>query len=738
MHWWDIRLGRISGTASHKVLDRSTHLQDSRASSVALGLQEMGYTVIYAPRNYELVRAYRQFPHLVKVIILEGEDARKCFDDPKCIKTLDNPLGIPAWKTFSLFFWQNSDHPLGNTWTLSPENYPVITPWDSKDNFYLGYSVERTCMGVPYMPPHERPSQVYVLAKYSTYFYGDEYMWKNISLRHSLPINLVAGIYDHTNSGLADPDGIQNLGRLNKDQFNDVLRQSRALLGVGHPISSPSPYDALCLGVPFINPVHSWNPNEPDDRRQWFAQHNGLKFHDPPYVYHVKKGDEKGLWTAIESAVNTPIERYIPPAMTMDALKGRLQLLVETNWREKAEKLLNQRLLEGGQTSASTDFSHPIPVSINSAITLVSGAISAPDDLMVPIKSLRSPSVHDPWFLMATDTPAAMTLLSKFKPIDLTTHIGTEFSDDDVQLSHLLVTPDGDQLLKELAYLVSSRGVVFFKNQDITIEQQKELATRLGDLSGRPETSTLHRHPISEDTNELGADVSVISSMQGIAIAGVDRSKRASDGWHSDISFERVPASYSILKMHTLPAGTYAPQLFKLLNADMSWASAYQAYDKLSPAFKKFLEGLTAVHNADFFTDYARKFGIPIQDPRGSPENSGSDLTAVHPVIRTNPVTGFQGLFVNKSFTKRIVELTPDESDDVLNYLFRHISENHDLQVRYRWSKNDVAIWDNRSTFHTATNDYSAPRQGNRVVAIGESPFFKSDGKSRSKARNLV
>ncbi len=72
-------------------------------------------------------------------------------------------------------------------------------------------------------------------------------------------------------------------------------------------------------------------------------------------------------------------------------------------------------------------------------------------------------------------------------------------------------------------------------------------------------------------------------------------------------------------------------------------------------------------------------------------------------MIRTNPVTGFKSIFVNRSFTKRILELTEDESNDVLDYLARHISENHDLQVRFRWEKDSVAIWDNRSTFHTAT-----------------------------------
>ncbi|KAL0952677.1 hypothetical protein HGRIS_006920 [Hohenbuehelia grisea] len=314
--------------------------------------------------------------------------------------------------------------------------------------------------------------------------------------------------------------------------------------------------------------------------------------------------------------------------------------------------------------------------------------------------------------------------LSDYAAEDLTTHIGTLFPDNNVQLSKILKASNSDELLKDLAHLISHRGVVFFKDQNLQIVQQKELATRLGELAGKPKTSGLHKHPVSEDSPELGADVSVISSEMGIARADLIPKTRASSGWHSDISFERVPADYSILKMHTLPQ----------VGGDTLWASGYEAYDRLSAPFQKLLEGLTAVHNADFFNDYAQRAGIPIQDPRGSPENTGTDLTAVHPVIRTHPVTGYKALFVNKTFTKRIVELTPDESDDILAYLFRHISENHDLQVRYRWSVNDIAIWDNRATFHTATNDYSELRLGNRVVSLGEKPYFDPSSKSRRVA----
>jgi len=109
--------------------------------------------------------------------------------------------------------------------------------------------------------------------------------------------------------------------------------------------------------------------------------------------------------------------------------------------------------------------------------------------------------------------PAYPATLSVFDSYSTTTHIGTTFPNASVQLSKLLTDPNSDELIKDLATLVSHRGVVFFTDQDIGIDQQKELATRMGVLAGKPATSTLHKHPISEDSPELGADVSVISSL---------------------------------------------------------------------------------------------------------------------------------------------------------------------------------------------------------------------------------
>lgn len=173
------------------------------------------------------------------------------------------------------------------------------------------------------------------------------------------------------------------------------------------------------------------------------------------------------------------------------------------------------------------------------------------------------------------------------------------------------------------------------------------------------------------------------------------------------------------------------------MGGDTLWASAYEVYDRLSPAFQRFLEGLTALHVGQGFLDLAKAANIsPLRENRGSPENVGQSLETIHPVIRTNPITGWKGVFVNRGFTRRIVELSKTESDQVLEFLYETISANHDLQVRFRWEKDSLAIWDNRSTFHTATEDVEdgTLREGTRSVSIGEKPYFDPKSSSRRDA----
>jgi alpha-ketoglutarate-dependent taurine dioxygenase len=111
--------------------------------------------------------------------------------------------------------------------------------------------------------------------------------------------------------------------------------------------------------------------------------------------------------------------------------------------------------------------------------------------------------------------------------------------------------------------------------------------------------------------------------------------------------------------------------------------------------------------------------------------NEASELTAIHPVVRTNPVSGWKSIFPIGGHVGHINGLTELESKALLKWFHRLLVDNHDLQVRFKWKNvNDIAIWDNRSTFHTATYDIEGQgeRYGVRAVSIGEKPFLSKTG----------
>ncbi|KAF5024540.1 hypothetical protein F66182_3303 [Fusarium sp. NRRL 66182] len=326
--------------------------------------------------------------------------------------------------------------------------------------------------------------------------------------------------------------------------------------------------------------------------------------------------------------------------------------------------------------------------------------------------------------------------LDRFKYEESTPVIGREYQDVNL-VNDIINAPNADELIRDLAITISQRGVVFFRAQDnLTDELHKALVQRLGQLSGKPEESTLHIHPLLNGTNEFGVDdnqISVISSQNKFVQRpdnDRDNRKHGAASWHSDIQFEQYPADYTSLRLTQLPAG----------GGDTLWASGYELYDRYSDAYQKFFQGLTATFSGDGFLKardaHPDHFQI-YEKPRGNPSNIGADLVAVHPVVRTNPVTGWKSLFAIGNFPKRINELSARESKELLDSFYRRIESNHDLQVRFRWrSPNDIAFWDNRSVFHSATNDYDnlGPRTGHRAVGIGEKPFLNPNSQSRTVA----
>jgi alpha-ketoglutarate-dependent taurine dioxygenase len=164
------------------------------------------------------------------------------------------------------------------------------------------------------------------------------------------------------------------------------------------------------------------------------------------------------------------------------------------------------------------------------------------------------------------------------------------------------------------------------------------------------------------------------------------------------MSWESMPSDYAVLKMNETPHS----------GGDTLWASGYEVYDRLSTHVQKFLDGLTASHDVPQFIAQAERVGFNIHPgPRGAPENVGTHLTATHPLIRTNPVTGWKSVFSSGGNTPRINELTKQESDETLKYLASTCNQNHDIQVRFKWRVNDIAIWDNRSAYRGSSQSPS-------------------------------
>lgn len=273
----------------------------------------------------------------------------------------------------------------------------------------------------------------------------------------------------------------------------------------------------------------------------------------------------------------------------------------------------------------------------------------------------------------------------------LTPAIGTEILGIDLrQLSN--------SQKDELALLVAERGVVFFRDQELNIDEQLDLARHFGPL---------HKHATTPIPRNGLEEVHVVYN---------DASRRPDptafsklELWHSDVSYELQPPSTTSLKVITGPE----------VGGDTLWSSGYALYSSLSPALQTYLESLTAVHSAVAQADGNRAAGLPVRR---------QEIETVHPLVRVHPATGWKSVYVNPGFVRRIVGVPKAESDAILNFLFRQISENPDFQVRFKWEVNSVAFWDNRIVTHSATFDFwPATRHALRATPHGEKPTSVED-----------
>ncbi len=294
---------------------------------------------------------------------------------------------------------------------------------------------------------------------------------------------------------------------------------------------------------------------------------------------------------------------------------------------------------------------------------------------------------------MTTDAPPSIDI----RPLSV--HIGAEIVG--VDLSAPLPPTQRAQIWDALL----TWKVVFFRDQALDHAGQVAMARQFGDptpahvvFGGRddhPEVYSIAKHR----TANSGSGEPLYRSWTG---------------WHTDITAAINPPGQSILRGDVVPP----------YGGDTQWTNLAVAYDALSATMRNFLDGLRGLHR------FAPATGRDASDDYRS-RVADNTLVSEHPLIRVHPETGERVLYISPGFLKSIVDLSPRESQGLLEMLWEH-SIRPEFTVRFRWEPGSVAFWDNRSTAHLAPRDIfdtDFDRQFWRVTLMGETPVGV-DGRS--------
>ncbi|KIJ56157.1 hypothetical protein M422DRAFT_57653 [Sphaerobolus stellatus SS14] len=222
--------------------------------------------------------------------------------------------------------------------------------------------------------------------------------------------------------------------------------------------------------------------------------------------------------------------------------------------------------------------------------------------------------------------------------------------------------------LDELALYTVERKVLLFRDQDfkdLVPEKQIEITRHFGPIQRHPTSGNVKGFPEFHTTT--------------VSVNTLGENRLSHTSWHSDV----------------------------VIGGDTPFLNQAETYNRLSPEFKKRLEGLKVVHSAVAQAEYSRGRGGPI---RREP------VETEHPVVRVHPVTGEKALFVNQGFTRRIW---------LLDFWFDHIAKGADFHARATYRPGTVVVWDNRVTAHSATSDFSEDirRHAVRLTSQAEVPI---------------
>ncbi len=249
--------------------------------------------------------------------------------------------------------------------------------------------------------------------------------------------------------------------------------------------------------------------------------------------------------------------------------------------------------------------------------------------------------------------------------------IGAEIAG--VDLAKPLSNAEFDQIHRTFL----EKGILLFRDQEITREQHIAFSRRFGELDNH-DSLPRDRHP---DYPELLL-VTNVPKENGQP----SDSKYTGQQWHSDLSFTPVPSLGSLLRGITIPP----------VGGDTMFTNMYRAYDTLSDGMKKLLDGLHAIHTG------SRKI-VDLSSDRAT-EQKKLNPPIAQPVVRVHPETGRKALYIGDKVSC-FVGMTEEESRPLIEYLVKHATRPQ-FVYRHQWRANDIVLWDNRCTMHIALGDY--------------------------------
>jgi len=276
--------------------------------------------------------------------------------------------------------------------------------------------------------------------------------------------------------------------------------------------------------------------------------------------------------------------------------------------------------------------------------------------------------------------------LSSFQIKKLTPNIGAEIIGKNIFDN--LTTTICDKIYDTLI----ENKVIFFRNQRLDNDQHINFAKSFGEIEPP--------HPVYPHVEQYP---------EIVLLENDGNRPPDTDVWHTDVTFKPNPPFASILYSKIIPPS----------GGDTLWSCLSSIYNALPNDIKKYLETLNALHDmGDFRNTFVKN------EPVGPAEKLNKSFikfgSAIHPVVKTHPITNRKLIYVNPGFTNHIVGLNSTDSNNLLNYLFTFMNKP-EFQIRFKWSENTIAMWDNRCTMHYAIGDYAPHhRKMHRVTILND------------------